>query len=77
MNEKGKISFSIINHICLQQAFMVHCTWCVHSVPAPCSHPSARSAGREVGCIYMTFFFKYMIVVNMENYFGITDMSDM
>ena len=23
---------------------MVHCTWCVHSVPAPCSHPSTRSA---------------------------------
>ena len=44
MNEKGKVSFSITNHICLQMAFMVHCTWCVHSVPAPCSHPSARSA---------------------------------
>ena len=42
---KERISFSITNHICLQQAFMVHCTWpgCVHSV-SPCSCPSARSA---------------------------------
>ena len=33
MNEKGKGLFSITNHICLQQGFMV-----------PCSYPSARSA---------------------------------
>ena len=42
---KERISFSITNHICLQQAFMVRCTWsgCVHSV-SPCPYPSARSA---------------------------------
>ena len=40
---KERISFSITNHICLQQAFMVHCTWCVHS-PLSLLPPSARSA---------------------------------
>ena len=46
-NEKGKdFIFYKKKHICLQQALMVHCTWpwCVHSVPAPYSHPSSRSA---------------------------------
>ena len=44
MNEKEKDFIYITNHICLQHAVMVHCTWCVHSVPAPCSHPITRSA---------------------------------
>ena len=44
MNEKGKDFIFYYKLYILQQAFMVHCTWCVYSVPAPCSHHSARSA---------------------------------
>ena len=43
-NEKGTFFF-ITNHICLQQVFMVHCTWpwCVHSVPAPTLTPGLHA----------------------------------
>ena len=43
MNEKGNNFIFYNNHICLQQAFLVHCTWCLHSVGS-CSYPSTRSA---------------------------------